>query len=121
WIPVWIPLVYVVRGTFVDAIRSFATEQGYTAFGASTMMQSPIGKLLVTSNFSRFTYAVTKAVAFSLLIAAHTDWCANYPIVLTIALASTYIATGFCIVRGLPVILESGHLFRSSSTTEKKQ
>lgn len=112
WIPVWIPLVYVVRGTFVDAIRSFASEQGYTAFGSKTMMQSAFGKLLVTSNFSRFTYAVTKAAAFCLLILAHTSFAAQYPLIGSLAILSTYIATGFCIVRGLPVLLESGHLFR---------
>ncbi len=71
WIAVWVPLLYLVRGTFVDALRSQASEQGYTAFGAKTMMQSPLGKFLVASNFSRFTYAVVKALAFCLIIACH--------------------------------------------------
>lgn len=51
WIPVWIPLLFLVRGTFVDAMRSHASEKGYTAFGAKTMMQSKVGKFLVASNF----------------------------------------------------------------------
>src|SRR4051812_38156749 len=29
WIPVWIPLLFLVRGTFVDVVRAFASEQGF--------------------------------------------------------------------------------------------
>jgi hypothetical protein len=101
----------VIRGTFVDAIRSFAGEQGHTAFGTSTMMQSGLGKFLVASNFSRFTYAVAKAVAFCLLIAAHTQVGITYG-VMTAALAFVYIAVTFCVVRGVPVLIESKGLFK---------
>src|SRR5688572_16471466 len=52
WIPVWVPLLFVVRGIFVDAIRGQAGEQGFTPFGEKTMMQSALGKFLVASNFS---------------------------------------------------------------------
>jgi CDP-diacylglycerol---glycerol-3-phosphate 3-phosphatidyltransferase len=114
WIPVWVPLLFLVRGTFVDAMRSHASEKGFTAFGAKTMMQSKIGKFLVASNFSRFTYAVVKALAFCLVIAAHTrlltgtsaEGAANFLV---------YISAAFCIIRGLPVILESRHLFTVES------
>ncbi|MFA6989939.1 MAG: CDP-alcohol phosphatidyltransferase family protein, partial [Candidatus Gastranaerophilaceae bacterium] len=43
WIQLWIPLVVVTRGIITDGLRSLALEQGYTAFGSSTMMQSKIG------------------------------------------------------------------------------
>jgi phosphatidylglycerophosphate synthase len=110
WIPVWVALVFIVRGTFVDAIRSALSEKGYTAFGANTMMQSGIGKFIVASNFMRFTYAIVKAVAFCLVIAAHTTTGATYNIE-PIALGFVYAATAFCVVRGLPVLLESKGLF----------
>lgn len=117
WIPVWIPLLFLVRGTFVDAMRSHASEKGYTAFGAKTMMQSKVGKFLVASNFSRFTYAVVKALAFCLVIATHTRLLAG-----TSAEAAAnflvYFSAAFCIIRGLPVILESGHLFTVESQTQ---
>jgi hypothetical protein len=109
-----VPLLFLVRGTFVDAMRSHASEKGYTAFGAKAMMQSKVGKFLVASNFSRFTYAVVKALAFCLVIAAHTKLLAG-----TSAEAAAnflvYISAAFCIIRGLPVILESGHLFTVES------
>lgn len=114
WIPVWVPLLFLVRGTFVDAMRSQASSEGYTAFGAKTMMQSGIGKFLVASNFSRFTYAVVKALAFCLVIAAQTtmlkdSWAQPTAIVLV------YLSAAFCLIRGLPVLLESKALFEKPS------
>jgi phosphatidylglycerophosphate synthase len=114
WIQVWVPILYVIRGTFVDGIRSFASEQGYTAFGAKTMMQSGLGKFLVASNFSRFTYAVAKAVAFCLLIAAHTEFGSRYHVE-PVALAFVYISCAFCVLRGLPVLVESKGLFQNEA------
>lgn len=111
WVPVWIPLLFLVRGNFVDTIRSAAAEQGYTAFGQSTMMQSPLGKFLVSSNFSRFTYAVVKALAFCLLIAAHTSQCQD-TLVSPAAMFCVYFSAVFCLIRGIPVLVEGRHLIR---------
>jgi len=108
WLPLWVPLVVIVRGIVVDGLRSVAFEQGYTAFGQDSMQQSPIGKLLVASNFSRTTYAVAKAAAFALMILGHTPGFApslSEPITL-VGLICTYISVAFCVVRGLPVLIE---------------
>lgn len=113
WIPLWVPLLYLIRGTFVDAIRSFASEQGYTAFGAKTMMHSGVGKFLVASNFSRFTYAIAKAVAFCLLIAARTKFGVSVGLA-DIAMWFVYIASAFCVLRGVPVLIESKSLFTAT-------
>lgn len=111
WIPVWVPLLFLVRGNFVDVIRAFASEQGHTAFGANTMMQTGIGKFLVASNFSRFSYAIVKALAFCLIIASHTALGSVAPVP-EIAMFCVYFSCAFCVIRGLPVLLESGHLFK---------
>ncbi len=117
WVPLWVPLVVIIRGVVVDGLRSLALEQGYTAFGTSTMMQSQLGIFLVSSRFSRWTYAATKALAFCLLILAHTPELdpAVADSILSVALVCTWIAIGFCVVRGLPVILESGRFFKQVS------
>lgn len=126
WVPVWVPLLFLVRGTFVDAIRSHASEMGYTAFGQNTMMQSPVGKFLVASNFSRFTYAVAKAVAFCLVVAAQTALGASWGLK-PFADFLVYFTCAFCVIRGLPVILESKSIFAatkadtSSSATSKSE
>ncbi len=109
WLPMIFPLIVVTRGLITDGLRSLAMEQGYTAFGASTMMQSKLGKFIVASNFCRFTYAVTKAFAFAFLILA------NFPIKQEgytnrfefFAYACAYIALVFCVIRGIPVVIES--------------
>jgi CDP-diacylglycerol--glycerol-3-phosphate 3-phosphatidyltransferase len=113
WVPLWVPLVVIVRGVVVDGLRSIALEQGYTAFGSTSMMQSKLGVLLVSSRFSRWTYAVTKAMAFSFLILAKTpdlDPAVAEP-VYQLAMACVYIAVAFCVVRGLPVLIESKRFF----------
>ncbi|HEY9791320.1 MAG TPA: CDP-alcohol phosphatidyltransferase family protein [Candidatus Obscuribacterales bacterium] len=106
WVPVWIPLLFLVRGNFVDAIRAQASEQGYTAFGSKTMMQSAVGKFIVSSNFMRFSYAVVKAVAFCLLIAGNTSQ-GKVTIVPTVAIYCAYIAAAICLLRGVPVLVEA--------------
>jgi CDP-diacylglycerol--glycerol-3-phosphate 3-phosphatidyltransferase len=108
WIPIWVPIVVVVRGLLVDGARALAFEQGYTAFGSSSMMQSGIGRLLVSSRASRFAYGLAKALAFSLMILA---FAAGLPPVvqsalLAAGLASVYAAVVLCVVRGVPVLVE---------------
>jgi len=105
WLPVWIPLLFLVRGNFVDLIRAQASEEGFTAFGEKTMQKSSLAKFLVASNFSRFTYAVAKAVAFCLLIAAHTTVC-DKTVIPSVAQTFVYISVAFCVVRGIPVLIE---------------
>ena len=120
WLPLWVPLVVIVRGIVVDGLRSVAFEQGYTAFGQASMQQSPIGKLLVSSNFSRTAYAVAKAVAFAFMILGHTPGFASslsQPIT-AVGLICTYIAVAFCVVRGLPVLIE-GRRFLENDKKDK--
>ncbi|MEW5819546.1 MAG: CDP-alcohol phosphatidyltransferase family protein [Cyanobacteriota bacterium] len=124
WVSLWIPLVVLTRGIIVDGIRSVALEQGYTAFGKTTMMKSSIGKFLVASNFSRGAYAAFKGIAFSTIIIANLPaWepCLFKTIVYYFAYISVYITVFFCVIRGLPVIIESKYLFSDTSSKDSKQ
>jgi CDP-diacylglycerol--glycerol-3-phosphate 3-phosphatidyltransferase len=112
WIPVWVPILYLLRGTFVDAIRAQASSQGLSAFGEKTMMETPLGKFLVSSNFSRFSYAVCKAVAFCLIILAqHSAF--QKTVMPQVAMGLVYASCVFCVLRGLPVIVEGKRLMTS--------
>jgi CDP-diacylglycerol---glycerol-3-phosphate 3-phosphatidyltransferase len=113
WVPLWVPLLVIVRGIVVDGLRSLALEQGYTAFGSSSLMQHPLGILLVSSRFSRWTYAVVKAIAFCLLIVSQTpDLPVSWLLWLTpTALACVYVTMAFCLIRGLPVLIEARRFF----------
>jgi CDP-diacylglycerol---glycerol-3-phosphate 3-phosphatidyltransferase len=111
WVPLWMVLAVVARGVVVDGLRSLALEHGQTAFGQSSMMQHPLGVLLVSSRFSRWMYALAKAIAFSFLIAAHMPGCPFLPAVQLIAEAAAWITVIFCLLRGLPVLFEAKRFF----------
>ena len=109
WVPLWMVLTVTLRGVLVDGLRSLALEQGYTAFGSITMMQHPISILLVSSRFSRWTYAVCKALVFMAVIALHTPFMAStYARWLDpLTQALLWITVIFCVIRGLPVLIEA--------------
>ena len=66
-ISVAIPIIVIMRGTMVDAVRSFSLVWGETSFG---MMKTKWGQWLVASHFMRTLYGVTKAAAFCTLALA---------------------------------------------------
>lgn len=112
WVNVAVPIIVLTRGIITDSLRTLAFEKGYTAFGATTMMQGKIAKFIVASNFCRFTYAVCKAVAFFFLIAGNMpEFYTHQPLILQIGVICTIISVVFCVLRGLPVIIESKRFF----------
>lgn len=112
WVPVFVPLIVMTRGFITDGVRSLAFEKGYTAFGSTTMMESKIGKFIVASNFSRGTYAVAKAFAFVLMIVAFVPAAFAYQsLIANIANVCVYISVAFCVLRGLPVVIEGTRFF----------
>jgi CDP-diacylglycerol--glycerol-3-phosphate 3-phosphatidyltransferase len=110
WIALWVPLVIITRGVLVDGVRALALQQGFTAFGQTTMMKHPLAILLVSSRFSRWTYAVVKAVVFAGLVGYQWLLLArpegNYISVINqLLMILTWVTVAFCIIRGLPVLL----------------
>jgi len=110
FIGVWIPLLFIVRGNLVDAIRSKGAQSGTAAFD---MMRSPIGRFLVAGRFMRGFYAVLKAVTFAWILAwqpapfvAPDFWAAYGPLLNGVGLALAWASAAICIGRGLPVIIE---------------
>lgn len=113
WLPVIFPIIALTRGFVVDSLRSVAMEQGFTAFGETSMQSDKLGYLICSSKFSRISYAVAKVLAFVLMIFAKTP---NFDHDLSVFLSSiaymaAVIAIIFCIIRGLPVVFESKKLF----------
>lgn len=110
-VPVWVPIVFVVRGTIVDAIRASQTTSRRASPFA--LMETPLGKWLVGGRFMRILYAVAKATAFCWLlllqplpVVAPGLW-ADYGAAGTlIGDWLVLLAVVLCLVRGLPVIVE---------------
>lgn len=110
-VPIWIPLVFIVRGVAVDTIR--ASESKARGIAPFEMMQTAAGKFLVAGQFMRTFYAVIKACAFCGLVLlqpfpavlpALWDLVGGFLTGLTYVLV--YLAVALCVVRGLPVLVE---------------
>jgi CDP-diacylglycerol--glycerol-3-phosphate 3-phosphatidyltransferase len=125
-ISVAIPIIVIIRGTLVDAIRSFSVVWGETPFG---MMQTKWGQRLVASNLMRSLYGVSKAVAFCTLalalglrqLWADTPRAGTAEGILIFAVVTSWIATALCIIRGLPVLLEARSLLKDLDAKVARQ
>jgi CDP-diacylglycerol--glycerol-3-phosphate 3-phosphatidyltransferase len=116
-ISVAIPIIVIIRGTMVDAIRSFSLVWGETSFG---MMRTKWGQRLVASNFMRSLYGLAKALAFCTLALAlglgqlwsGTPQAGSAEAIRIFAVTMSWIATAICVLRGAPVLLEARTLLR---------
>ncbi|MES1942978.1 CDP-alcohol phosphatidyltransferase [Salinisphaera sp. PC39] len=109
-IGVWVPLLFIVRGNLVDAIRSKGASEGTAAFD---MMKTPVGRFLVAGRFMRAFYAVVKAVTFAWVLLwqpfpalAPDCWAAWAGPIQAVSLALVIVSAALCVIRGLPVVLE---------------
>lgn len=115
WLNIIFPLICVARAFTTDGIRSVALSKGMTAFGDKTMQSTSWGKFICASRFMRISYAVAKVLAFLLLITVNTPgmelWNGT-PILHTITMIFAWAAIIFCVVRAIPVVVESPKLFK---------
>lgn len=109
-VPVWVPLLFVVRGTIVDTVRANGAAQGASPF---SMMRSPIGRFLVAGKFMRIFYAVTKATAFCWLlfiqpvpVVLPAIWAQWSWLLVAVGAVLVWLSVIQCILRGLPVVVE---------------
>lgn len=115
WLNIIFPLICVARAFTTDGIRSVALSKGMTAFGDKTMQSTSWGKFICASRFMRISYAVAKVLAFLLLITVNTPgmelWNGT-PILHIITMVFAWTAIIFCVVRAIPVVVESPKLFK---------
>ena len=126
WVAAWIPFVVLTRGILTDGLRSIALADGYTAFGDKTMMQNKFLKFLTASRFMSGLYGFAKTMAFLLVIlayipniedlnlmtieqyVAYTHFLPTFRIITNVFV---YTAVALCVIRGIPVIIESKRFF----------
>jgi CDP-diacylglycerol--glycerol-3-phosphate 3-phosphatidyltransferase len=112
-VPLWVPIVFLIRSFIVDGIRGVALARGKSGFG---MMYSPLGRFLVASRFMRALYGLAKGVIFGLLYLTWTLALKDPNILITLHPLNQsliFFTTGLCIIRGLPVLQDGRCLFRS--------
>ncbi|MBR1460339.1 CDP-alcohol phosphatidyltransferase family protein [bacterium] len=114
WISIIFPLICIARAFTTDGIRSVALSQGMTPFGEKSMQSTKWGKFICASKFMRVSYAVAKVAAFVLLIFAYIPGL-SYDIASCterVAIILAWFAISFCVIRAIPVVAESGKLFK---------
>ncbi len=114
-ISLWVPVFFFVRGTATDFLRGLAARSGRSGFGRDSMMQSPLGRALVTSRASRASYGVLKCACFiwlglelwlSSTSGSHTLETRSIVLFLSASPYVVGLTVVFCLVRGLPVLCE---------------
>jgi len=117
-IPVLVPIIVLIRGTSVDAIRAIGMKEELSPFD---QIQSPINRFLVSSRFMRSLYGFAKGAAAALLsldfalVVSGSDWS---KLVHQVALGFTWFSVFLCVIRGVPVLVEGYRSLHSKSTTE---
>jgi CDP-diacylglycerol--glycerol-3-phosphate 3-phosphatidyltransferase len=110
----WVPVLFFVRGTLTDFLRSLAARSGRSGFGRNSMLESWWGRSLVASRTSRAAYATLKCVCFCclglILPLPHVPaaWM-DAPARLWLSFAGETLVGAtvfFCIVRAIPVVWE---------------
>jgi CDP-diacylglycerol---glycerol-3-phosphate 3-phosphatidyltransferase len=118
-VSLWIPILFFVRGTLTDFLRSLAARAGRSGFGQRGMIETRWGRALAASRASRGAYATLKCVCFCylglMLPIAHLPiaWISSNTRTLLVrgshvVVAATVIA---CVIRAIPVIWDGRRYF----------
>ena len=113
-VPVLFPIIVVTRGVVTDSLRSVAMEQGLIAFGKGSMLQDPVCQWICGAKPMKIGYAVAKAIAFALYILASVPKMPEFTAccLIIVAAIAAEVAIILCVLRGIPVILESRRFFK---------
>jgi CDP-diacylglycerol---glycerol-3-phosphate 3-phosphatidyltransferase len=112
-VPLWVPIIFLIRSFIVDSIRGVALTRGISGFG---MMHSPLGRFLVASRFMRALYGLAKGVIFGLLYLTWALALKDPNILITLHPLNQsliFFTTALCLIRGLPVIQDGRILFQA--------
>jgi CDP-diacylglycerol---glycerol-3-phosphate 3-phosphatidyltransferase len=112
-VPLWVPIVFLLRSFVVDGIRGVALARGHSGFG---MMHSALGRFLVASRFMRSLNGLAKSVTFGLLYLTWAPALKDPNMLITLHPLNQGLilfAAGLCIIRGIPVILDGPIFFNA--------
>src|SRR5499425_934266 len=124
-VSLWLPVLFFARGAATDFLRGLAMKTGHSGWGANSMLHTWRGPALVASRWSRGLYAAMKCLCFCYLGLELA--LTRGPVALVSGLPGdvhamirsganilTWMTALFCLVRGLPVLLEGWKYFAGS-------
>jgi len=129
-VSLWLPMLFFARGAATDFLRGLAMKAGHSGWGANAMLQSRWARALVASRWSRGAYATLKCLCFcylglelaltrgpvALLGPVNVDLHAA---IRAGAQLLAWMTAAFCVVRGLPVLLEGWKYFARKLPSER--
>jgi CDP-diacylglycerol---glycerol-3-phosphate 3-phosphatidyltransferase len=119
-VSLWLPVFFFARGAATDFLRGLAAKSGHVGWGSGAggaMLQTWWGRRLVASRWSRGLYAAMKCLCFCYLglelaltrgpVALLGKIAAEVHVMIRVgAHVLTWMTAAFCLVRGLPVLVE---------------
>ena len=116
-VSLWLPMLFFARGAATDFLRGLAMKAGHSGWGANAMLGTWWGQALVASRWSRGLYAAMKCLCFCYLglelaltrgpVALIGELAGDAHVMIRIgANVLTWMTAAFCLVRGLPVLME---------------
>jgi CDP-diacylglycerol---glycerol-3-phosphate 3-phosphatidyltransferase len=116
-VSLWLPILFFARGAATDFLRGLAMKAGHAGWGANGMLQTWWGRALVASRWSRGLYAAMKCLCFCYLglelaltrgpAALAAEFAGEKHLMIRVgAQVLTWMTAAFCLVRGLPVLVE---------------
>jgi len=116
-VSLWLPVLFFARGAATDFLRGLAMKAGHSGWGANAMLQTWWGRALVASRWSRGLYAAMKCLCFCYLglelaltrgpVALVGELAADvHTMIRAGAHLLTWMTAAFCLLRGLPVLVE---------------
>jgi len=121
-VSLWVPILFFVRGTLTDFLRSLAARAGRSGFGLGGMIETGWGRALVASRASRGAYATLKCVCFCylglLLPMTHlpAGWIrfSTQRLLLEAGQLVVWATVAFCVARAVPVVWEGRRYFAAA-------
>ncbi len=124
-VSLWLPIFFFARGAATDFLRGLAAKAGRSGWGATAMLETWWGRALVGSRWSRGLYAALKCMCFCYLGLELA--IARGPVAMVGTLTAeihaairvgahiiTWTTAAFCLMRGLPVLIEGWRYFAGS-------
>jgi CDP-diacylglycerol--glycerol-3-phosphate 3-phosphatidyltransferase len=120
-VSLWLPVLFFARGAATDFLRGLAMKAGHSpmgaGWGANSTLQTWWGQGLVASRWSRGLYGAMKCLCFCYLglelaltrgpVALVGELTGDAQATIRLgAQVLTWMTAAFCLVRGLPVLVE---------------
>jgi CDP-diacylglycerol--glycerol-3-phosphate 3-phosphatidyltransferase len=124
-VSLWLPILFFARGAATDFLRGLAMKAGRAGWGANAVLETWWGRMLVASRWSRGLYAAMKCLCFCYLglelaltrgpVALLNGLGGDVSATIRMgAQVLTWATAAFCLVRGLPVLMEGWKYFAGS-------